>query len=169
MIGIRIAALVAAVVGTGLVAGVFYAYAISVMPALRQTGDRVILDVMQRVNVVIVNPWFLAAFLGSVGFTGLAAALHLGSGQRAVLLWIAIGLALNVFAFAVTVALNVPLNTMLEAAGDVNSMADPAAVRAEYESPWVRWNVLRAVLHTAAFAVLCGALFVAGIRHAEHG
>lgn len=169
MIGIRIASLVAAVVGTGLVAGLFYAYAISVMPALRQTEDRVVLDVMQRINVVILNPWFLIAFLGSVGFTGIAAALHLGSEQRAVLLWIGIGLALNVFAFLVTIALNVPLNNMLEAAGDVNSMADPAALRAEYESPWVRWNVLRAVLHTAAFAVLCGALFVAGIRHAEHG
>lgn len=168
MIGIRIATLVAAVVGTGLVAGLFYAYAISVMPALRQTEDRVVLDVMQRINVVILNPWFLVAFLGSVGFTGIAAVLHLGSGQRAVLLWIGIGLALNTFAFITTIALNVPLNNMLEAAGDVNSMTDPAALRAEYESPWVRWNVLRSVLHTAAFAVLCGALFVSGIRHAEH-
>ncbi|MFC3964173.1 anthrone oxygenase family protein [Nocardia jiangsuensis] len=169
MNGIRIATLIAAVVGTGLVAGLFYAYAISVLPALRQTDDRVLLDVMQRINVVIINPWFLIAFIGSIGFTGLAAVLHLGSEYRAVLGWIAIGLALNVFAFAVTIALNVPLNNMLDAAGDVNSIADPAALRAEYESPWVRWNVLRAVLHTAAFTVLCGALFVAGIRHAEHG
>ncbi|UGT59595.1 DUF1772 domain-containing protein [Nocardia asteroides] len=169
MNGIRIATLIAAVVGTGLVAGVFYAYAISVMPALRQTDDRVVLDVMQRINVVIINPWFLVAFIGTIGFTGLAALLHLGSEYRAVLGWIAIGLALNVFAFAVTIALNVPLNNVLDAAGDVNSIADPAALRAEYESPWVRWNVLRAVLHTAAFTVLCGALFVAGIRHAQRG
>lgn len=167
MIALRIAALAAAVVGTGLVAGLFYAYVISVMPALGQTQDRVLIEVMQRINVVIVNPWFMIPFLGTVGFTALAFALHLGKDQRATLLWIGIGLTLNVIAFLVTIALNVPLNTALEAAGDPSAIADTAAVRADYESAWVRWNTLRAVLHTAAFAVLCGALFVAGIRHGE--
>ncbi|APE32927.1 hypothetical protein BOX37_01905 [Nocardia mangyaensis] len=167
MFEVRLAAIVVALVSTGLTAGVFYAYAISVMPALARTGDRTLIDVMQKINTVIINPWFMIGFLGTVGFTALAAVLHLGSGHRSTLIWLGIALALNVVAFGVTIALNVPLNEALDAAGDPAAIADTAAVRAEYEADWVRWNVLRAVLHTAAFLVLCGAVFVAGVQQGK--
>ncbi|MEV0298101.1 anthrone oxygenase family protein [Nocardia sp. NPDC050710] len=167
MSALRIATLIAAVLATGLVAGVFYAYAISVMPALNRTDDRTIIDVMQKINVVIINPWFMIGFLGTVGFSVLAAALHLGKDHRTTLIWIGIALALNVIAFAVTSGLNVPLNDALAAAGDPAQIGDPAAVRADYESAWVRWNIVRAVLHTLAFLVLCGALFAAGVQHGK--
>jgi uncharacterized membrane protein len=165
MTAFRIAALVAATLATGMIAGLFYAYANSVMPALNRTDDRAMIDVMQKINVVIINPWFMIGFLGTVGFTILAAALHLGKDHRTVLIWIAVALALNVIAFAVTSGLNVPLNNQLAAAGDPASIGDLAQVRADFQSSWVRWNIVRAVLHTLAFLVLCGALFVAGIQH----
>ncbi|MFE7723222.1 DUF1772 domain-containing protein [Nocardia rhizosphaerihabitans] len=167
MFAVRMAAMVMAVLSTGLIAGVFYAYAISVMPALARTGDRTLIDVMQKVNVVIINPWFMLGFLGTVGFTALAAVLSLGKEHRTTLIWLGIAVALNVIAFAVTVALNVPLNDALEAAGDPAAIIDTAAVRADYEAAWVRWNILRAVLHTAAFLVLCGALFAAGVQQGK--
>ncbi|WP_280471443.1 DUF1772 domain-containing protein [Nocardia cyriacigeorgica] len=160
----RILALVAATLATGLIAGVFYAYAISVMPALGRMDDRALIETMQKVNVVIVNPAFMIGFLGTVGFTVLAALLHLGADRRMTLLWIAVALVLNVIAFAVTVGLNVPLNDQLMAAGDPGVIADPAAVRAQFESAWVRWNIVRAVLHALAFVVLTGALFSAGLQ-----
>ncbi|WP_082393571.1 anthrone oxygenase family protein [Nocardia arizonensis] len=169
MLALRITALVAATLATGLVAGVFYAYAISVMPALARTDDRVLIEVMQKVNVVIVNPWFMIGFIGAVVFSIAAAALHTGHDHRGILVWIGIGSALNVIAFGVTVALNVPLNDQLAAAGDPAGMIDPAAVRADYESAWVRWNIVRAVLHTLAFVVLCGALFATGVQHGRGG
>ncbi|WP_063042782.1 anthrone oxygenase family protein [Nocardia pseudovaccinii] len=165
MFALRLAALVAATLATGLIAGVFYAYAISVMPALNRTDDRVLIDVMQKINVVIINPWFMLGFLGTVGFTLLAAALHLGKEHRTTLIWLGVALALNVIAFAVTSGLNVPLNDQLAAAGDPAQIGDLAKVRADFESAWVRWNILRAILHTLAFLVLTGALFVAGIQH----
>ncbi|MET7768148.1 anthrone oxygenase family protein [Nocardia sp. NPDC005366] len=165
MFALRIAALVAATLATGLIAGVFYAYAISVMPALGRADDRTIIDVMQKINVVIINPWFLIGFVGTLVFGIAAAALHLGADHRATLIWIGIALALNVIAFAVTGALNVPLNDQLASAGDVAALADPAAVRADFESAWIRWNIVRAVLHTLALLVLCGALFTAGAQH----
>ncbi|MFD3507174.1 DUF1772 domain-containing protein [Nocardia sp. NPDC058666] len=165
MFAVRMATMVLALLSTGLVAGVFFAYAISVMPALARTSDRTLIEVMQKVNIVILNPWFMFAFMGTVGFTALAAVLHLGSDQRATLIWIGVAVALNVIAFAVTAGMNVPLNEALDAAGDPSSMADAAAVRANYEAAWVRWNIVRAVLNTAAFAVLCGAMFVAGVQH----
>ncbi|WP_433600823.1 DUF1772 domain-containing protein [Nocardia sp. CA-135953] len=165
MFALRLAALVAATLATGLIAGVFYAYAISVMPALNRTDDRTIIDVMQKINVVIINPWFMLGFLGTVGFTLLAAALHLGKEHRTTLIWLGVALALNVIAFAVTSGLNVPLNDQLAAAGDPAQIGDLAKVRADFESAWVRWNILRAILHTLAFLVLTGALFVAGVQH----
>ncbi|MEV6224930.1 anthrone oxygenase family protein [Nocardia fluminea] len=167
MFAVRMATMVLALLSTGLVAGVFYAYAISVMPALARTGDRTLIDVMQKINVVIINPWFMFGFMGTVGFTALAAAVHLGREQRSILIWLGIALALNVIAFAVTAGLNVPLNDALAAAGDPASIADTAAVRADFEATWVRWNIVRAVMHTAAFLVLCGALFAAGVQQGK--
>ncbi|MFE1596636.1 DUF1772 domain-containing protein [Nocardia sp. NPDC058705] len=167
MFAVRMATMVLALLSTGLVAGVFFAYAISVMPALARTSDRTLIEVMQKVNIVIINPWFMFAFMGTVGFTALAAALHLGGDHRTTLIWIGIALALSVIAFAVTAALNVPLNEALDAAGDPAAIADTAAVRADYESAWVRWNIARTVLTTASFLVLCGAMFVAGVQHGK--
>lgn len=165
MFALRLAALVAATLATGLIAGVFYAYATSVMPALNRTDDRAMVDVMQKINVVIINPWFMIGFLGTVGCTLLAAVLHLGEEHRATVIWLGVALALNVIAFAVTSGLNVPLNDQLAAAGDPAQIGDVAKVRADFESAWVRWNIIRAILHALAFLVLTGALVVAGIRH----
>ncbi|QLY31425.1 DUF1772 domain-containing protein [Nocardia huaxiensis] len=167
MNALRIAALVAAILSTGLIAGLFYGYANSVMPALNQVDDRTMIDVMQRINVVIINPVFMIGFMGTVGFSILAAALHLGKDQRATLIWIGVGLVLNLIAFAVTSGLNVPLNDQLAAAGDPAQITDLAAVRAQFESSWVRWNIVRGVLHGLAFLVLCGALFVSGMQRGE--
>jgi uncharacterized membrane protein len=165
MTAARLTALVAATIATGLIAGLFYGYANSVMPALNQTDDRAMIDVMQKINVVIINPWFMLGFLGTVGFTIVAAALHLGKDHRSTLIWLGIALVLNIIAFAVTSGLNVPLNDQLMAAGDPAAIGDLAKVRADFESAWVRWNIVRAIFHTLAFLALCGALFVAGIQH----
>ncbi|WP_194838406.1 anthrone oxygenase family protein [Nocardia sp. XZ_19_369] len=167
MTAARLITLVAAILATGLIAGLFYGYANSVMPALNQTDDRTMIDVMQKINVVIINPVFMIGFLGTVGFSILAAALHLGKDQRTTLIWIGVGLAINIIAFAVTSGLNVPLNDRLMAAGDPSQIADLAAVRADFEATWVRWNIVRAVLHTLAFLVLCGALFVSGLQQGK--
>ncbi|WP_406235665.1 DUF1772 domain-containing protein [Nocardia sp. NBC_01009] len=167
MTAFRIAALVAATLTTGLIAGLFYAYANSVMPALNRTDDRAMIDVMQKINVVIINPVFMIGFMGTVAFSVLAAALHLGKEHRTTLIWIAVALVLNIIAFAVTSGSNVPLNDQLAAAGDPASIVDLAQVRADFESAWVRWNIVRAVFHTLAFLALIGALFVAGMQHAR--
>jgi hypothetical protein len=41
---------------TGLMAGVYYAYACSVMLGLARTSDRTFIDVMRQINVAIQNP-----------------------------------------------------------------------------------------------------------------
>src|SRR5688500_18647381 len=49
--------LVAAVVMTGLMAGLFASFAYAVMPGLAKVNDRAFIDSMQRMNVAIVNGW----------------------------------------------------------------------------------------------------------------
>ncbi|MCY0939493.1 DUF1772 domain-containing protein [Streptomyces sp. H34-S4] len=154
----RVAALVAATLTTGLMAGLFFAFDVSVMPALKRSDDRTLISVMQRVNTSIINGWFMLAFLGALLFTALALALHLPAGQHAPIPALAAALVLYVLAVAVTGRVNIPLNNALEAAGPAERISDPAAVRRAFESKWVPANRWRTALCTAALGCQSWAL-----------
>ncbi|GAA3777519.1 DUF1772 domain-containing protein [Plantactinospora mayteni] len=154
--------LIAATVTTGLMAGLFAAFAYAVMPALRAADDRTFVDVMQRINVTIVNGWFMLSFLGAVVFAAGSAVLAWRGAGRPALPWIICGLALYLVMFVVTMAVNVPLNDTLAAAGEPDRIADLAAVRERFEATWVSWNIVRALTSTAAFGCLSWALVVLG-------
>ncbi|MFF5706508.1 DUF1772 domain-containing protein [Streptomyces sp. NPDC012794] len=158
----RLVSLIAATITTGLVGGLFYGFSVAVMPGLRASSDRTAVETMQRVNVAILNGWFLLGYVGSLLFTGLALGLHLpGDGRRA-LLPLAGAFVAYVLAMAVTARVNIPLNNALEQAGPVDRITDPAAVRRAFEERWVRANVWRTVLCTVAFALLTWALALHG-------
>jgi uncharacterized membrane protein len=159
---VRGTALVAATITTGLMAGLFYAYACSVMLGLGRTDDRTFVMVMQRINVAILNGWFFVSFFGALLLTALAAVLHLRADGRPVLPWIAAALVLYVVALVITIGFNVPLNNQLAAAGDPDRIADLAAVRERFEATWVGWNLARAAASTAAFGCLTWALVLYG-------
>ncbi|MCU1684663.1 MAG: hypothetical protein JWQ81_5402 [Amycolatopsis sp.] len=150
----RTAVLLLAVIATGLIAGLFYTFAIAVMPALNQADDRTFVVAMQRINVAILNPWFLICFLGALLLTALAGVFTLLADSHGVLPWIIAAFVLYLAMFIITAAINVPLNNELEAAGNT----DLAAVRARFEATWVGWNVVRALTSTAAFGCLAWAL-----------
>ncbi|MFG2040407.1 DUF1772 domain-containing protein [Dactylosporangium sp. NPDC048998] len=157
---VREAALVFATLTMGLIAGLFYGYACSVMLALSRTDDRVFIDVMQRINSSIQNGWFALSFMGSVLFTALALVLHIGTGQTTRLVLIVAGLVLYLVTFGITVRGNIPLNIQLDAAGAVSRIGDPAAVRARFERPWVRLHLVRTLSAIGAFGALCAACVV---------
>jgi uncharacterized membrane protein len=160
---LRPGALVAATIAMGLMAGVFGIYAHAIMPGLRTTDDRTFVGAFQQIDRAFINPWFMASFLGALVLTVLAAALHVREDGRSALPWIVAALILYVLAFVVTIAVNVPLNDELKAAGDPDRIADLAAVREQFdESKWARWNVARAVATTAAFGCLAWALVLHG-------
>ncbi|MFI6846336.1 DUF1772 domain-containing protein [Kitasatospora sp. NBC_00085] len=158
----RVIALVAATITTGLSAGLFYAYACSVMPGLRGTEDRTFIDVMQRINVAILNGWFLLGFVGALVTTAVAVALHLPADGHRILPAAVAALVFYAASLVVTRVINIPLNDALAAAGEPGRIADPAAVRGRFEARWVRWNVARALLCTAALGCLCWALVLHG-------
>lgn len=151
--------LIAATITVGLMAGVFGLYAHTIMPALRTTDDRTFVGAFQAIDRAIINPLFVPTFVGALLLSGLAVVLHLGEDARSVLPWAAAALVLYAVTFVVTIAVNVPLNDAIKAAGDPDRISDLAAVRADFdEARWARWNLFRAVACTAAFGCLAWAL-----------
>jgi uncharacterized membrane protein len=149
-----------AMVAMGLLAGLFYAYACSVMPGLGRADDRTLVDAMQQINKAIENPVFFATFLGAPVLVAWALVIERRSGSREALRWIVVALGLYAVVFVVTFAFNIPLNNELENAGDPARIADLARVRDDFEGPWVAWNIVRTLAITASFGCLARALFV---------
>jgi uncharacterized membrane protein len=149
-------ALVTATMSMGLMAGVFGLYAHAIMPGLRTTDDRTFVGAFQAIDRAIINPLFMLWFLGALMFAGAAAALSAGEGS--VVRWIAVAFVLYLVVVAITLVVNVPLNDAIKAAGDPDAI-DLAAVRERFEEArWVGWNVVRAILSTAALGCLTWAL-----------
>jgi uncharacterized membrane protein len=162
---LRGAVLMLATMTVGLVAGVFALYAHTIMPGLRRTDDRTFVAAFQSIDRAIINPWFMTCFLGAPVLTSLAAALHLGPDQRSVLAWTATAFVLYLAAVVITIAVNVPLNDALKAAGQPDGVSDLASVRERFtETRWAAWNLLRTVTSTAAFGCLTWALVSYGRR-----
>jgi uncharacterized membrane protein len=158
----RAAVLGAAVLAMGLLAGLFYSYACSVMPGLADADDRTLIDAMRQINEAIENPVFYASFLGAPALAIAALVIERRAGAAGAVRWIAIALALYGVALVVTGALNIPLNDDLADAGDPASIGDLAAVRDDFEGPWVAWNIVRTVASIGAFGCLAYALWLSG-------
>jgi uncharacterized membrane protein len=161
MDALRAVSLMAATVSMGLVVGVFGLYAHTIMPGLGKTDDRTFVGAFQSIDRAIINPWFIGGgFFGALVFAILAAIAQIG---RDGLPWIAAALVLYLVAFAITIAINVPLNNRIKAAGDPDRIADLAAVRARFnEARWTSWNLVRVVASTIAFGLLAWALVLHG-------
>jgi uncharacterized membrane protein len=160
MNGLRVASLLAATMTTGLVAGVYAIYANAFMPGLARTDDKTFVAAFTAVDRAIVNPLFLGlGFLGAALFMVLAGLLSL---KEKALPWIAVAFVLYLVSIIVTVAVNVPLNDALKAAGDPATI-DVAAARAAFdEAKWVAFNLVRTILALISFGLLGWVLYLTG-------
>jgi uncharacterized membrane protein len=165
MNGLRVASLMAATMTTGLVAGVYGIYANAFMPGLAKTDDKTFVGAFTAVDRAIVNPLFLGlGFLGALLFTGLAGLLSL---KEKALPWIAVAFVLYLVSMILTMAVNVPLNDALKAAGDPATI-DVAAARAAFdEAKWVTFNLVRTLLALVSFGLLGWALYLTGKSAAQ--
>jgi uncharacterized membrane protein len=137
--------------GAGLVAGVFFAFSNFVMKALGQLPAEQGVAAMQRINVVVLNPAFLALFVGTAAVAGLCAAGALLTwGSMRSMLLLAAALLYLVGCFGVTAAFNVPRNERL-ARLDAGSAAAVAYWPA-YLREWLLWNHVRTVAAVASAA-----------------
>lgn len=136
---------IAALVGTGLVAGLFLAFSTAVMPGLARLPAARAAAAMQVVNRAILNPLFGLVFGGTAVLCVVAAATALPDGEPLRLIGAASALAGG---YLVTAAVNIPLNNALD-------RAEPdAAAWERFARPWTRWNHLRTVTTVAATVLL---------------
>ena len=134
-------------IGSGLIAGVFFAFSTSVMSALGKIDPAQGMLAMQTINIVIINPLFLGAFMG----TAAACAAVLIANWMGALdsSWTVAGAALYLAgSFLVTMIFNVPRNNRL---APLNPAA-PESLRVwrDYLVTWTRWNHVRTIASLAA-------------------
>lgn len=148
------ALLVTATVGNGLLAGLFFTFAVAVTRGLRRVDDGSYVATFRAVNAAILNPWFLVVFLGTPPVTAAASLVGAGSSGRTP--WLLAALACSAATFLVTALVNVPLNRRLDAA-PAETATQLATARRAFEVRWNRWNAARAAASTAALLLLATA------------
>lgn len=145
-------ATLAAAIGSGLVAGIFYGFSTFIMAGLGRIAAPEGIRAMQAINVAVINPLFLLAFFGTAlvaAVVGARATTDLaGSGP----LVLAGSLLYLLGTILVTMARNVPLNNRL-AAADADS-PEGAALWARYLRDWTFWNHVRTLAALVAAVLL---------------
>lgn len=144
-----------ALLGCGLIAGVFFAFSTFVMRALARLPAADGIRAMQSINVVVLNPGFLGAFIGTAAACFAAVVTAIAYWDRpAALAELVGGLLYLVGTFAVTRAFHIPRNDALAATDP--TAADAAERWSAYVAGWTAWNHVRtaaALAATAAFAL----------------
>jgi uncharacterized membrane protein len=113
---------------------------------------------MQSINVAVLNPWFLAAFVGTGAACLLVGAASVWRWHETGAGYLLVGAVLYlVGTFLVTVLFNVPLN---DALADVPPAGPESADRwASYVASWTAWNHVRTAAAFAAAALLTVGLY----------
>lgn len=152
MNSVTTATAIAALIGSGIIGGVFFAFSSFVMKALARMPSAEGIAAMQSINVVVINPSFLGAFMGTalLSVAVVVLVLQIGSNESA-MFFIAGAACYLAGTFFVTMFGNVPLNDQLAAV----SATDPGAVElwSHYLGRWTMWNHVRTV------AAMVAALF----------
>ncbi len=146
-----------ATLGCGLIAGVFFAFSTFVMTALAQRPVAEGIAAMQAINIIVINFWFITAFLGTAAACGLLTIASLMKWHQPGAAYLLLSSLLYLLGtVGVTIAFNVPLNDAL-AIVSPNS-TEGANLWAKYLSEWTFWNHVRTIAALAAAVLLAIAL-----------
>jgi len=131
-----------AALGSGLMAGLFFAFSNSIMQALAKRPAPVGIAAMQSIDETILNPVFFLVFFGTALIGLVLAVMALIGWEGAGSAWrLAGGLLYLVGSIGITMAFNVPLNNRLAKA--VPESAEGATFWSQYVSVWTAWNHAR--------------------------
>jgi uncharacterized membrane protein len=138
---------------TALLAGVFFGYAVSVNGGLARLKDKEYIAAMQSINVVILNPLFMATFMGPVILLPVITFLLWNTPDAFLLL--AASIIYLVGVFGSTAGGNVPLNEKL-AKCDLKNVSEKeiADARKLFEKAWNRLHIIRTLAAIAATTFL---------------
>jgi uncharacterized membrane protein len=155
---VRALSLALATLSTGLIAGLFYAYAVSVNLGLSEQPDAAYVATVNAITERIENPLFFASFLGSVLFLLAALAAHYRRPRSGRFWLVALASILYIGGgFLLTMFVNVPMSYQLATVDPDAPVRVLAAARAAYEGPWNLWHSVRTVFSTLAFMALVAA------------
>ncbi len=149
-----------AVLGTGLVAGVFLAFSSFVMAALARLPSGHGISAMQAINITVINPLFMAVLFGTaIMCAALVYSAFRGGLNAQGIIMIAGATLYLVGCIVVTMVFNVPLNDAL-ATLDPNS-AEASTQWSGYLKSWTFWNHVRCLASLAACAAFVRAMTLA--------
>ena len=161
--GIFQIALILATFLCSLVAGFLFAFALVVMPGIRNLDDREFIRAFQVMDRVIQNnqPIFVLVWVGSVVILVTSAVLgiwQLDGAGRLLLIFAVLAYLLGVQ--LPTATINIPLNNKLQTLG-VEAMNETTqkAARKDFEARWNLWNSIRAAFASLASVLLIILLF----------
>ena len=140
-----------ALLGSGLIAGVFFAFSAFVMKALVRLTPADGIAAMQSINITVLNPWFLGVFLGTAVICILLLVWTLLLWNQNGSMYLIMGSSFYLIGnLMVTAIFNVPKN---EALAKVNvSDADADQLWRNYVDKWTYWNHVRTVASLLAAA-----------------
>ncbi|MEV7419018.1 anthrone oxygenase family protein [Streptomyces sp. NPDC089919] len=141
----------------GTVGGIFYAFSTGVMKAFSALPPKDGIAAMQSVNVAVINPLFLGAFMGGAALALAAGIYALTHRTDAGSWWLLAGaLAYLIGSFIWTMAFHIPRNDALAALDP----ASPGSVQPwlDYVRVWTAGNHVRTVASLASSACFIMAL-----------
>jgi uncharacterized membrane protein len=145
-----------AAIGSGIVAGIFFAFSSFVMAALGRLSPEHGIAAMQSINITVINPGFMLVFMGT-GLVCLALLVGAfwwdGTGGKLIM---TAGALYLVGCIGVTMVCNVPLNDALAAVEAGTPQA--AELWARYLRDWTFWNHVRTVAPLASMILFIIAL-----------
>lgn len=141
-----------ALLGCGLMAGLFFIFSVCIMKALGQLPPEKGMAAMQSINIVIVNPIFMLVFMGTalLSLAALVSSVRHWTEPNARTL-LAGSLCYLLGVMLVTMAVNVPMNDALAAAKP--GSPEGAKLWASYLVNWTAWNHVRTIAAIAATAL----------------
>lgn len=146
-----------AALGCGLMAGVFFAFSVFVMSALARLQPPQGIAAMQAINITVINPLFMAVFLGTPIACIFLIISSLSKWHQPAAVYLILGSLLYLIGtFGVTIMFNVPMNEALAIVKP--DSADGADLWASYLTNWTIWNHVRTTAAIAAAASLTIAL-----------
>ncbi|MBB6221494.1 DUF1772 domain-containing protein [Rhizobium leguminosarum] len=141
---VLILSLVAAAIGSGLVAGIFFAFSTFIMTAFSRIPAEQGIAAMNSINVTIVRSPFMALFVPTAILCLVIAVLALMNWRGGASALMLAGAALYIVAsFLSTIIFNVPMNDALDKVS--GSGPEAVALWATYLKDWTWWNHVRTV------------------------
>ncbi|WP_077604223.1 anthrone oxygenase family protein [Oceanobacillus sojae] len=141
-----------ALLGSGLIAGLFFAFSAFVMKALYRLPPEQGISAMQSINNVVLNRLFFTVFMGTSLVCILLVIISLFNWQEPNAIYILAGSLFYLLgSLLVTAVCNVPLNDAL--ANIRATDAESLELWKDYYLKWTAWNHVRTISSLASSAL----------------